>query len=378
MALLVSTAGVSACAPLLGGSPEIDVRPVSTMPGANPDSGGDYASAVAAINRRDYALALDYLQAARTKEPQSARVLNAFGVVYDKLGRFDLSARYYDQARTVEPDSKIIADNIAYSQMLQGLENPHQTLALADPVIPDVPKVPAHLVSAVGLVARLPPVSLDVPTLPAERVATESVPPIADFSNKITVLNGNQPPRATQARPTQLAAASTAVVEKTFDPAEWRAPFHHARLVKAAPIKSGLPLGTISFTEVRLPPATSLLTGYPLIIIDASGRENGAEPVRRSLAALGWTARLIPSPDAHIEKTTSLFYPQSSTTVAHGLLRTLPFRTEVAPTGNQPGSMRLVIGSDFLSWLPAGNRVPSLWRKFVTLASLEQPAKDVK
>ena len=26
------------------------------------------------------------------------RVLNAFGVVYDKLGRFDLSARYYDEA----------------------------------------------------------------------------------------------------------------------------------------------------------------------------------------------------------------------------------------------------------------------------------------
>ncbi len=51
---------------------------------------------------------------------ETARVLNAFAVVYDKMGRFDLSARYYSRARDLDPDSTIVARNQAYSRILQG------------------------------------------------------------------------------------------------------------------------------------------------------------------------------------------------------------------------------------------------------------------
>lgn len=78
-----------------------------------------YAAAAGAIGRRDYAQALDLLQAARARNPQDVKVLNAFGVVYDKLGRFDLSARYYAQARALDSSSPILAANIAYSAALQ-------------------------------------------------------------------------------------------------------------------------------------------------------------------------------------------------------------------------------------------------------------------
>jgi len=80
---------------------------------------GYYDSAVVAITARDYATALDDLQAASASEPHSARILNAFAVVYDKLGRFDLSARYYAEASAVDPASPVIARNIAYSRALQ-------------------------------------------------------------------------------------------------------------------------------------------------------------------------------------------------------------------------------------------------------------------
>ena len=80
----------------------------------------DYAGAVSAIHRRDYAGALDFLQAARLRKGDDVRVLNAFGVVYDKLGRFDLSERYYRQARAIDPTSAIVAGNLAYSLELQG------------------------------------------------------------------------------------------------------------------------------------------------------------------------------------------------------------------------------------------------------------------
>jgi Flp pilus assembly protein TadD len=80
----------------------------------------DYAGAVSAIHRRDYAGALDFLQAGRLRKADDVRVLNAFGVVYDKLGRFDLSERYYLQALAIDPASAIVAGNLAYSLALQG------------------------------------------------------------------------------------------------------------------------------------------------------------------------------------------------------------------------------------------------------------------
>lgn len=108
-------------------------RPAS-ISGISALSNGDayYDRAVSAIARRDYALALDLLQRARAQDASDVRVLNAFGVVYDKLGRFDLSARYYGQALQLEPASRVVAENLAYSHQLQGLE-PAPPVALAGP-----------------------------------------------------------------------------------------------------------------------------------------------------------------------------------------------------------------------------------------------------
>ncbi|GGL33792.1 tetratricopeptide repeat protein [Caulobacter rhizosphaerae] len=79
-----------------------------------------YARAADAIRVRDYALALELLQVAAARAPADVRVLNAQAVIYDKLGRFDLSARYYARALAVDPGSSIVAHNIAYSARLSG------------------------------------------------------------------------------------------------------------------------------------------------------------------------------------------------------------------------------------------------------------------
>ena len=120
----LATAGLAACASMLGGE-GVKVRPVDTMQTlTTAPHDALYESAVSAINERDYGRALDYLQAAKAKDPHNVKALNALGVVYDKLGRFDLSARYYSQARAIEPDSKIVADNMGYSRVLQRLMDP--------------------------------------------------------------------------------------------------------------------------------------------------------------------------------------------------------------------------------------------------------------
>lgn len=96
-----------------------------------------YAAAARSIRERDYAGALDILQIARDRTPDDARILNALGVVYDKLGRFDLSERYYALAARAEPDSPIVAANLRYSSMLQAAQrSPAPLLALSTPPAP--------------------------------------------------------------------------------------------------------------------------------------------------------------------------------------------------------------------------------------------------
>jgi len=129
--IALATGGLAACASMLGGE-QVKIRPVDTLSAlSSTPQDSLYESAVGAINAREYARALDYLQAAKAKDPRNVKALNALGVVYDKLGRFDLSARYYAQAQAIEPDSHIVAENQGYSRILQRLLNPSQPVAVA-------------------------------------------------------------------------------------------------------------------------------------------------------------------------------------------------------------------------------------------------------
>jgi hypothetical protein len=118
---------------------------------------GVYADAVTAVSHRDYASALDLLQAARARNPNDPRVLNAFGVVYDKLGRFDLSSRYYAQAEALDPGSPIVANNRAYSRLMQSKgasATPAVAFAQAG-AVPQPHTAPARLVTAPFVSARV-------------------------------------------------------------------------------------------------------------------------------------------------------------------------------------------------------------------------------
>ena len=101
--------------------PAVEVQPVraSTETASIDPTERLYRSAVSAIEDRDYGLALERLHFARERSPQDVRVLNALGVTYDKLGRFDLSTRFYAEASAVAPDSPVVTANLAYSHLMQ-------------------------------------------------------------------------------------------------------------------------------------------------------------------------------------------------------------------------------------------------------------------
>ena len=126
---------LAGCASLSGDGSVKQVMPSAhAVVTALQPSMGYYENAVDAIYAQRYALALEYLQAARALKPDDVRVLTAFGVVYDKMGRFDLSARYYAQAAALDPRSTIVAHDVEYSRTLQGLiSGPAPVLAQAAP-----------------------------------------------------------------------------------------------------------------------------------------------------------------------------------------------------------------------------------------------------
>jgi tetratricopeptide (TPR) repeat protein len=163
--MIAAITGVAGCAVLPKRDRWVSVKPVQST--AQQESGvdGDYAAAVSAISRRDYAQALDMLQAANARKIDDVRVLNAFGVVYDKLGRFDLSARYYARARAADANSTIVASNVAYSAALQQQYAVAPTRELVE--APSPLMLAAAPPRAIRLAATATPVML--PLIPAAR-----------------------------------------------------------------------------------------------------------------------------------------------------------------------------------------------------------------
>jgi|GEM_PF-1237367 len=199
--------GLSGCASAPAERHWVSVKPVRTPPQTELTGiDGDYAAAVAAIERRDYALALDLLQTANAQKGGDVRVLNAFGVVYDKLGRFDLSSRYYARARTADANSAIVAANQAYSAILQG-----QSPQTAAPRALASASAPAP-VSAPAAVSLSPAPLTEAPRGPVLTVAAAKVFRTAAQPAVPAVA-------APVSAPVYLAAASTVAPPARFSPA---------------------------------------------------------------------------------------------------------------------------------------------------------------
>ena len=421
---------------------------------------GLYGDAVKAIDHRDYGSALELLQAARERAPGDVRVLNAFGVVYDKLGRFDLSGGYYAQAAALDPGSTIVANNESYSRVLQaraaastGLAAPAEvqtasaaptpalpavkpapaiiTVAAAAPVAPKAPAFkPEPLKIAPVFTAAIETVSyrfdaLQAPRLPA--VLFESEPEAAPAAmTPPTMTPGPRPLPLVVAAPETVSLETVAYTPTEFDrssaledfQAEPQAPLPSiAPAVVAAlqtadalapqagrvvsdgrgrlklvpgtrhtapaptPVLAYAPQAVMTFAGsaphaaagpallasggriievspgvLRLegaphPMMVALarapgLTGYPLAVIDASGRVDGAKVTITRLASLGWTARIAPPTPSRQHST--IYYQAGDIEVAQGLARTLAIPVQLAACGQGCRGVTLVVGADAL------------------------------
>ena len=212
---LVTTAavvGLSGCAAVPAEHHWVSVKPVRSTPRSElTQVDGDYAAAVAAIDRRDYGLALDLLQTANARKGDDVRILNAFGVVYDKLGRFDLSSRYYARAHAADANSAIVASNEAYSAMLQG--DARSSAAAPAVLARAATPAPARLPAAVML---SPAPLAEAPQAPALTLAPSNVFRTAASPAIRSVV---PPVDSPAAAPVRLAAAPNIATPARLSPA---------------------------------------------------------------------------------------------------------------------------------------------------------------
>jgi tetratricopeptide (TPR) repeat protein len=377
---LVFLAGgaLAACAPLFADDPPrqptLGARAVQTHLGVPI---GYYDNAVTAINGRHYAVALEYLQAARTREPADVRVLTAFGVVYDKLGRFDLSARYYAQAAAVDPQSKIVAADMDYSRRLQGLVA--ADVAPSMPLAAAVDRQPKIIAADMDYSRRLPsPVTANIaPTMsaagtvdPQSKIITEDT----DYSRRL-----RGPVAVDSAPPMFLAASDLAQGAGRLTIAEQRSSIPLEN-IPAVPTFSAsttlLPLQIAARAEAKVlvklraeaPPPTKaiFLTGHPLMILDASGHSDAGKSVRSYLSGLRWTVAKGEVAKLPAQKQTVILYRESLATVAKALARTLALPARLM-TSQKTEGLQLVVGSDLLG-AHVHARVPQPPRRQLALA----------
>jgi len=227
-----------------------------------------YARAVWAIESRDYGHALDILQLAKDANPDDPRVLTALGVVYDKLARFDLSARYYALAEKADPGSKIVAHDRGYSEFLQG----HVGLA-------------AVAAGPAAIAAMIPDRSPPDPPAVAVAAVTPTVERIVDGAPPRTVLDSAQGRWVAIQEPLNIPAVHVVAPPRLVNPTVMTAALASARPSVSQRVEHvTAPPMQLAFTPDRLGVAAVVrLDSAPLqLAISPPRAEPVATPVHRA------------------------------------------------------------------------------------------------
>lgn len=160
----------------------VDIRTVQgpLAPGAQPVS-VRVAEGYSQMSLGNVGLALESYRKALRDDPGSVDAMRGMAAAYDKMGRFDLSRRYYEMALAVQPKERDIYDQLAASLQMQGRADeaarvkteiaardaaPEVSQAVPGSV-PVLPPPPVQRVEAASAAPRIAPVA--VVSVPSSR-----------------------------------------------------------------------------------------------------------------------------------------------------------------------------------------------------------------
>jgi hypothetical protein len=247
---------------------QVNVRP---MGGVAPAKGGDaYADARRQLDEGNVALAIDGFRQVLRTNPRSVDALNALGVAYDRLGRFDLSRRYYDAALQIEPANAKVRHNLALSIRTQIRMNQQEGVEQAAASGPEV---------VAPVLARVEqPIPVVDSVVRMERVSAQEIVLTTRSPAKIgSVTVALDPPK--------LAAASIPL---------------HPFVLEAGPAPR-------------------------LHVLNAVGRRGQAGRMRHYLAGVGWRSVSVGDSRRRLAHSVMLF-PAGAREKAEALAASLPFK----------------------------------------------------
>ena len=324
-AVLATLAGCSSGAELA-----IRAKPGGLAAGEQP-VGFRVAEARAHFALGNVALALEGFRKALREDPASVDALNGVAACYDRMGRFDLSRRYYEQALALAPGDARLYANLATSLDMQGrrdeaasvraelaerltaghaataalaaIEQPAESTTRAEPSqppqlasAPPIADAREITMDASGIDVALPQLAVAEPASPPAKatprtaIRAKQLPPAPSVS---LALAPAEPVRAAGPRLERLSLGEVALV--TSGPVRWTARMAErpARPVLAASTSAVRPAGVIRLT-----------------LLNAARSEGLAARTRTLLQERGFEARRIAIGNAaQVQRSSIILYP---------------------------------------------------------------------
>ena len=345
--LLTSLAAVAATGCSSSGELAIRAKPAPLAEGRQ---SADFrvAEARSQFALGNVALALQGFRAALRENPESVDALNGMAACYDRMGRFDLSRRHYEQALALAPADQRLYANLATSLELQGdhaqaaavrAEAAVRLAAAAQAAAP-----PARVAEAVDA-ASAPVVAAAVaPTAPLP-APLAAAPAAVSPKRSPPATASPAPPPATPAAPAPSITVALAPVAPAAPSAPSRVRLERVSLAevelvtKARPIwRSEVVSRSARSTTVAFRPVQPRVT-----LLNAARVQGLAARTRALLEQRGWRqVRIGNAPQ--VLRTSALAYPAERRSDALRLARQFDFGLRHQPS--EQGTIVVLLGRD--------------------------------
>ena len=288
------------------GSGQLNIRSIGEAT-ATPRTPSDrVALATGQLALGNVGLALEGFRRASREDPLSVEALLGIGACYDRMARFDLSRRAYEQALAVSPDDASLYQALAASLQAQGLIA--EAVAVRREAVNRHTAPATRVVTPSGSVASLPTMMAD----PGPSI-TVMLPPPREMA---------EAPRTMRLE--RLSSGEVALLTKPSSPWTTR--------IAAAPTRS----------------ASIRFDGRPAILVLNAVRVKGiAAHTRDVLAARGFGKSRIGNAAA-IARHSEIRFAPAQRANAMRLAAQMPFAHPVAVAS---GPLTLVIGRNAPAWL---------------------------
>ncbi|UCH49060.1 MAG: LytR C-terminal domain-containing protein [Betaproteobacteria bacterium] len=309
-----------------------------------------------------YGMALKSFRTALAKEPGSVDFLNAVAATYDKLGRFDLSERYYARAIAIDPRSVPTLNNVGYSFLLQEdyvsarryLEQA-ATVAATDSKYKTI--VGENLISLEtaenGAMAGLP--------RPVESGAAATLAEMVPQSPREIIAGTRHGQEYAAAVPFDAAGSGTAAIameEVRHDKASG-GPLGEPVLIHAAlsmPMVEAAPVIAVKAETLPAPIGTpvgeklALTAEVSIEVSNGNGRRHMAARTRQFLKDQGIRVSRITNARHFGFATSTVFYREGYADKAREISNLFPVPMEFRLVKEQPADIRLLFGRDALDF----------------------------